>query len=119
MADSKHAAVPNGAGRPRTRDLLDIFIFVDRALRKTGLSLRALVRDRNFIFDGQVTMLSLERTTPVRRLKKETLRRRYGQAREAMGLTKLPAWCLSSTAHEEVQREAHRFLEELRSVFPD
>lgn len=118
MADTEQADRKR-AGRPRITDHLDVYFFVEKARRKRGLSVRELTRDRNFVFGGEVTLFSLERSAPVRPLRKETLRRRYREARDLLGLTELPTWCLSSTAHEEVQREARRFLEEMMAEFPD
>jgi len=117
MADIKQTRLRRRAGRRPIRDHLDIIFFVERARRKSGLSVRELTRDRKFIFGGQVTLLSLERSAPVRTLAKESLRRRYGQARAALGLTELPPYCIAFEAHEEVQREALSFLDELMTVF--
>ena len=118
MARSNANAELEGRGRPPIYDLLQLYLHVTiergriSRLQKRKISIRELTSLHRLRFDGRLKIKGLEGMAARPEIRGETLRRRFREAREAVGLGQLPPG-MSDKAHEAFVTDCSGTLEKL------
>ena len=118
MARSNENAEPQGKGRPPIHDHLQLYLHVtiERSrvskLQQRKISIRELTSLHRLRFDGRLKIDGLESTSTRSEIRGETLRRRYREAREALGLGRLPRG-LTDKLHEEFVSDSTKIFDQL------
>lgn len=112
MSKAKKTVTPRRAGRSPIQDDLELYVFVEMERRRRGVSTRELTTDRKFLFEGKLNFPILANYFPRQGIRGDTLRRRFGKARRELDLGKFLTG-ITSTAHDEYQRESTLILERL------